>query len=271
MRLLVRAIMGPLRPRRKVLGQEFAGDIEACGPGATRFHRGEAVFGTTGFQFGAYAEYLVLPESHGGGVIARKPTRMSYDEAATVPTGGLEALLLLRRAGGLGGRRVLVNGAGGGIGIFAVQLAKYFGAEVTGIDAPGKLELIRALGADHLIDFTRGDFADAPEKYDVVVDTVGAGTFPKGLRALRAGGCYLLANPGLSTLLRGRWPRRRRRATVIRRPNRPSPSALEFLAGLINEGRVRTVIDRRYELAQLPLAHRYVDAGLARGRVVILP
>lgn len=155
--------------------------------------------------------------------------------------------------------------------MFAVQLARYFGAAVTGVDGPAKLELVRSLGANVVLDYTREEFSDAREGYDVILDAVGAGSFPKGLRALRDGGHYLLANPGLASIFRGRRPRRRARATVIRRPDPQSSLALEFLAGLIDAGSVRTVIDRQYPLAQVPDAHRYVDAGLARGRVVIVP
>jgi NADPH:quinone reductase-like Zn-dependent oxidoreductase len=271
MRLLVRLIMGPIRPRQKVLGQEFAGDVEACGAGGSRFRVGEAVYGTTGFRFGAYAEYLCLPEAPRGGVIAPKPTNMSYEEAATVPTGGLEALHLLQRCGDLAGRRVLVNGAGGGIGMYAVQLAKHFGAEVTGVDSPRKMELVRSLGADRAIDFTHEDFTDSVGTYDVIFDVVGTSSVAKCLRALRSGGLYFLANPRWPSMLRGRWPWGREHKRVIRRPLPPTVRDLEFLRELIEAGRIRAVVDRRFPLEQVPEAHRYVDAGLARGRVVILP
>lgn len=270
-RVLVRLIMGPLRPRRRILGQEFAGDVVECGSGVTRHRVGDAVYGTTGFRFGAYAEYLRLPESQPSGAIARKPARMTYEEAATVPTGGLEALQFLRKAGALNGRKLLVNGAGGGIGMPAVQLAKHYGAEVTGIDRPGKEELIRWLGANRFIDYTERDFADAGETYDVIFDVVGGRAFPKGLRALRSGGHYLLANPSLSSMFRGRWTSRRNRQTVIRRPLPPTAAALETLTKLIEAGEIRTVIDRRYPLDQVPDAHRYVESQAALGRVVILP
>jgi NADPH:quinone reductase-like Zn-dependent oxidoreductase len=196
---------------------------------------------------------------------------MSYEEAATVPTGGLEALHFLQRAGDLAGRQVLVNGAGGGIGMYAVQLAKHFGAQVTGVDSPRKMDLVRSLGADRVIDFMREDFSDSVGTYDVIFDVVGTTSFGKCLRALRSGGLYLLANPRLSSMLRVRRPWGRKRKRVIRRPLPSTVRDLELLRELIEAGRIRAVVDRRFPLEQVPEAHRYIDAGLARGRVVILP
>jgi NADPH:quinone reductase-like Zn-dependent oxidoreductase len=261
--------MGPVRPRDKVLGQELSGVIVAIGDGATRFQPGDSVFGTTGFRFGAYAEFICLPESSRDGALALKPATMSYEEAATVPTGGLEALHFLRRAGTLAGRRVLINGAGGGIGIPAIQLAKHFGAEVTGVDAPGKLDLMRTLGADRVIDYTRQDFAEMGESYDVIFDVVGTSRYSKCLRILRPNGQYLLGNPSLVASLRGRGSSVLGRIKVVVGSARPTPEDLQFLGRLADDGKLRTVIDRTFPLEQVPEAHRYIDGGFARGRIAI--
>ena len=235
----------------------------------TRFRKGDQVYGTTGFGFGGYAEHVCLPESPRGGVVAIKPVNLSYSEAATVPTGGLEALLFLRKAGSLSGRRVLIIGAGGGIGTFAVQLCKHFGAEVTGVDGPSRLELVRAMGADRVIDYTRGEVPGTDDAYDVIFDVVGVSRLSKGLRALRRGGRYLLANPSLSAMIWGRWSSLTGDKKVVLRTARPKTGDLDFLRELFEAGQLRVVIDRRFPLEQTPDAHRYLDAGLARGRVVI--
>jgi len=269
MRVLVRIIMGPVRPRRKVLGQEFAGDVEAVGGQVEHFSVGDPVYGTTGFGFGAYADYICLREDSHDGALAVKPANVSYEEAATIPTGGLEALHFLRRAGALQGRSVLVVGAGGGIGTLAVQLAKFLGAEVTGVDTTHKLELVRRLGAERVIDCTKEDFTKGPDKYDVVFDVVGRGRFPTCLRALRPKGFYLVANPHFSTMFRAPWGWARNGKKVIVRGARPRTEDLDFLRDLVEAGKMRSTLDRTYRLEELPDAHRRVDSGLALGRVAI--
>jgi len=261
--------MGVTKPRRNILGQEFAGEVEAVGTDVSAFRPGNELYGTTGFGFGAYAEYLCLTVSSPGHAVAVKPIRMSFEEAATVPTGGLEALHFLRRAGPLAGRRVLINGAGGGIGIFAVQLAKYFGAEVTAVDSGAKVEMIRSLGADRILDYAREDFAVMGETYDVVFDVIGTKSLSKCLRVVRTGGTYLSSNPRFSAMIRGPWNSRVEGKKVVLRTAGPTTQDLDFLRELIDAGKLRTVIDRQFPLGQVPDAHRYVDAGLARGRVVI--
>ena len=269
LRILVRLIMGPLRPRRKVLGQEFAGDVEAIGDGVTRFRVGEAVFGTTGFRFGAYAEFVALPERAGDSVVAIKPANMTYAEAATVPTGGLEALRFLRRAGALGGKRIVIVGAGGGIGLNAVQIARQLGADVTGIEGPDRQELVRSLGASRVVDYTRATVADCGGPFDVVLDVVGALSIRSALRVLRPGGVYLTTNPKLGALIRGSLGSLHRDKRLVIRGPRATVNDLEALREWVEGGQLRAVIDRSYPLEEVPEAHRYLDAGHAAGRVAI--
>lgn len=271
LRILVRLLMGPSRPRGQVLGQEFAGDVESVGPRVKRFRVGDAVYGTTGFDFGAYAEYLCLSEFPRGGAVARKPKNLTYAEAATVPTGGLEALLFLRKGGNLADRRVLIVGAGGGIGMFAVQLAKCFRAEVTGVDRPPRLEVARSVGADRLIDYTREDVFGSSDPYDVIFDAVGRDRFGEVLQALRGGGRYLLVNPDFTATIRARLTSAAGHRKVVVRVPAPVSEDLDFLTDLIEAGRILPVVDRQFPIGAICEAHSYVDLNQARGRVVLLP
>lgn len=266
----LRLYVGLRTPHRiTVLGQELAGEIEAVGKDVTRFQAGDQVFATTGLGFGAYAEYIALPEAPKQGVLALKPVTMTYEEAAAIPVGGLEALHFLKKGHIQSGHKVLIHGAGGSIGTMAIQLAKYFGAEVTGVDSTGKLAMLRSIGADQVIDYTHADFTTRGETYDVIYDVVGKSPFARSVRSLTPHGYYLVGNAGLSQMLRGLWTRATSRKNVICGAARQKTEDLLVLKGLIEGGHLKTVIDRCYPLEQLAEAHRYVEGGDKKGNVVI--
>lgn len=264
--LPLRLYIGLLKPTRiTILGQELAGVIEATGKAVTHYKTGDAVFAWTGLRLGGYAEYACLSEK---ATMALKPANMSYAEAAAVPLGGLEAWHYLNRQV-QAGQQVLIIGAGGSIGTFAVQLAKQFGAEVTAVDRTEKLDMLRSIGADQVIDYTREDFTRSGQTYDVIFDAPGKSSFARCKRSLKPDGQYLSANPGMSQQLRTIWnvmtrPRKATAAYANRRTDN-----LVALKELIEAGKMKSVIDRRYPLAQTAEAHRYVETGLKRGNVVI--
>jgi len=264
--LLMRIMFGLIKPRRRILGFYLAGEIESVGKDVKLFQEGDQVFGTTGMSAGAYAEYMCLPEE---GVLAIKPANMTYEEAATVPIGGLEALHFLRKGNIQSGQMVLVNGAGGSIGTFAVQLAKYFGAEVTCVDSTRKLDMLRSIGADQVIDYTQEDFTKTGQTYDIIFDVIGKSSFSRSVRSLKQNGYYLLANPGLSQRVRGLWTSMISSKKVITALTRPKTEDLIFLKELIEAGKIKSVIDRRYPLGKIAEAHSYVEKGHKKGNVVI--
>ncbi|MFK7805717.1 MAG: NAD(P)-dependent alcohol dehydrogenase [Anaerolineae bacterium] len=266
-RVPLRLYAGLIKPKRvTVLGQELAGEIEAVGKAVTKFKKGDQIFASAGLRFGAYAEYKCLPES---AVISIKPASISYDEAAAIPTGGTEALHYLRKGNIQKGEQILINGAGGSIGTFVVQLAKHFGAEVTAVDHADKLDMLRSIGADHVIDYTHEDFAAKEERYDLVFDSVGKKSFERCVKALKPDGRYLLASPNPRTRIRGRRVSRSSGKKVIIESVEPTIEDLNYLAGLIEAGTIKVVIDKRYPLEQTAEAHRYVESGQKKGHVII--
>ncbi len=215
--LPIRLAFGIRRPRQPVLGQELAGDIESVGKNVTSFRRGDRVFAATGIGLGAYAQYICLRENPRTGAIASMPANLSYEEAAAVPYGGGEALQFLRKANVRSGQRVLVNGAGGSFGTFAVQLARILGAHVTAVDSAPKLEMLRTIGADCVIDYARTDFTENSETYDVIFDVVRNTPSGRMARSLNENGCLLMANPGFLQIVRARWASRGSRKRVCSR------------------------------------------------------
>jgi NADPH:quinone reductase-like Zn-dependent oxidoreductase len=269
--LPMRMWIGFRKPKGNTIpGTELAGEIEAVGEDVKGFKEGDQVFGSAGLGFGANAEYICLPEQPGdmeGGVVI-KPVNMTYEQAATVPFGGRDALHFLRKGNVQSGQMVLINGAGGSIGIFAVQLAKYFGAQVTAVDSTGKLDMLRSIGADQVIDYTQEDFSERGETYDVIFDVVGKISFSRSNRSLKRNGTYLLANPG-KQIVRGLWTRMTSSKNVIMETSSQKTEDLVYLKELIEAGKIITVIDRCYPLEQTAEAHRYVETGHKKGNVVI--
>jgi 2-desacetyl-2-hydroxyethyl bacteriochlorophyllide A dehydrogenase len=268
----VRLYAGFLRPKRiPILGQELAGEIEEVGKDVKLFKKGDQVFGTTGFGFGAYAEYICL---HGDpkemqGALAIKPVNMSYEEAAAVPTAGFEALHYLRRADIQRGQKVLIIGAGGSIGTFSVQLAKHFGAEVTGVDSTEKLDMLRAIGVNHVIDYTKEDYTNNGESYDLIIDVVGKSSVARRLKLLKQDGYYFLAYAGLSQIILGMWTSITSSKKVKIESASQKQEDLIFIKELIEAGKLKSIIDRRYPLEQTAEAHRYVETGQKKGNVII--
>ena len=266
--LLLRAYVGLKTPKRiTTLGMELAGEVEAVGKNVKRFKVGDKIFAATGVvDLGTCSEYKCLPED---GLIAIKPGNMTYEEATTVPVGGLEALSFLRQANVQSGQKVLINGAGGTIGTFALQLAKYFGAEVTGVDSTEKLEMLRSIGADHVVDYTKEDYTSSRETYDVILDMIGSRSFSGNVKLLAHTGRYLLANPSLSHMVRGLLTSVMSSKRVIIGKSSQSTEDLIFLKELIEADRIKSVIDRCYPLEQTAEAHRYVETGHKQGHVVV--
>lgn len=261
--------LGVRAPRKKILGQEVAGEVEAVGRDVELFRKGDQVFGTTGFGFGADAQYVCLPVKPQEGNLAIKPANVSFQEAAALPLGGLEALHFLRKGNIQSGQKVLIVGAGGSIGTFAVQLASYFGAEVTGVDRAEKLDMIRALGATHAIDYAKEDFTKNGETYDAILDVTGKSPFAGSIKSLKPNGRYLLANPSMSDMLRGRWTSITGNKKVIFGASKSKPEDLIYLRDLLEAGTIKSVIDRSFPLENIVEAHRYVESGQKKGNVVV--
>lgn len=267
---LIRLMYGLRRPRFSIGGVEFAGDVVEIGPGVTRFQPGDAVFGMSPDHFGAHSEYLCLPETR---PLAPMPAGMSYEDAISIADGPTTALIFLRDAAKVQpGQRVLVNGASGAVGAAGVQLAKYYGAEVTAVCSARNAELARRLGADHVIDYTRQDFTQIGQTWDVIFDAVGKRSYRQCRHALTPRGVYLNTVPSLGILLAmlGTAIGGGRRAKFVTAGLRQSPDTMVCVAGLYEAGHLRPVIDRSYPLDAVPEAHRYVDTNHKTGSVVIL-
>jgi len=264
--LIMRLASGIRKPKQPIFGTELAGEIEAVGSAVTKFKIGDQVWGYLGMSQGAYVEYICLPED---GVLAIKPINMSYDEAAAVQQGALTALYFLRKGNIQSGQQVLIFGASGGVGMAAVQLAKYFGAEVTGVCSTPKLDFVKSLGADKVIDYTKEDFTKSGEMYDIIFDTIAKSNVGRSKRLLKKEGFYLFTTGGLPTLFRIQWLRMINRKNVFSGILKEKTEDLNFLKELIEAGKFKSVIDRRYSMEQAADAHGYVETGHKKGQVVI--
>lgn len=263
----VRLMSGLMRPRKKTLGVIFAGRIESVGKAITKFKEGDQVYGSTFPGFGTYAEYICLPEDS---IIGIKPASMTYEEAAAIPFGGTTALHFLNKANIQPGQKVLIYGASGAVGTAAVQIAKYFGAEVTGVCSTDNLQMVTSLGADQVIDYTQQDFSKSKEQYDIIFDTVGKSPFSGSIKSLQENGYYLrVVHMSLGPVLRGLWISMTSNKKVIGGVAAGKAEDLIFLNKLIEEGQLKPVIDKTYALEQIVEAHRYVEKGHKKGSVII--
>ena len=264
--LLAKISFGLRQPKRTILGSEFAGESEAVGKEVKRFKKGDPVFGYLGERFGAYAEYLCMPED---GVLAIKPANMTYEEAAVVPYGAIMALHLLRKMNIQPGQKVLVNGASGAIGSAAVQIAKHFGAEVTGVCGTPRLEYIKSLGAHVVIDYTKDDFTKNGESYDLIFDILGKSSFSRCKGSLKPNGTLLFASFKMKQLFQMLWTSMAGTRRVICAIAPGSVEDLISVKELVEAGKIKSIIDRRYPLEEAAEAHRYVGQGHKKGKVVI--
>jgi NADPH:quinone reductase-like Zn-dependent oxidoreductase len=264
--LPARIALGIRKPKRSILGMELAGKVEAVGKAVKRFKVGDPVFAATLADFGAYSEYKCLPED---GAVALKPENISYEEAAAIPIGARTALHYLRKAKLRRGQKVLIYGASGSVGTYAVQLAKYLGAHVTAVCSTSNVEMVRTLGADEVIDYTKEEFSALGTKYDVIFEAVNKSSFIACMNSLTDNGVYINITepiPNLRMLLTKITGKKK----LMLGENSPETAeALEFLQGLVTAGKIKPVIDRRYPLEQIVEAHRYVDKGHKKGNVVI--
>lgn len=265
-RIPMRIFMGYTRPRNFITGMEFAGEIESVGKHVTAYKKGDQVFASSGMSMGANAEYKCCPAKS---PLAIKPSEVSFEDAATIPVGGINALHFLRKTKIQPGQKVLVIGAGGCIGTYGVQLAKFYGAEVTAVDRASKLDMLRSIGADKVIDYEREDFSANSMKYDVIFDLVYESSFSKCLRALKDNGVYLMANTGPLRMFRGLWVSCWTRKKIFFALAEETIADLSHLAELIATGKLKPVIDKIYPLEQTAAAHAYVDEGNKKGCIVI--
>jgi NADPH:quinone reductase-like Zn-dependent oxidoreductase len=265
--LPARMSFGWNKPKINILGSELAGEVEAAGKHVTKFKTGDQVFAYLGMNMGANAEYVCISES---GSVALKPTNLSYEEAVTLPYGAIMATSLLGKANIQRGQKVLINGASGGIGSMAVQLAKYYGAEVTGICGTPRLAFVKSLGADKVIDYTKEDFTQNGETYDLIFDILGKSSFSKLKRSLKPNGIYLLASFKMKALLDMLWTSLTgSKQKVICAFANETTESLEFVRKLVEEGKIKAIVDKSFPMEQAAEAHRYVEGGHKQGNVVI--
>ena len=263
----VRFFFGLTKPKKNILGGVLSGEVEATGKDVTLFKVGDQVFGSTGMSFGAYAEYKCLPEN---ATLSLKPNNITHQQAAVIPFGATAALFFIKKANIVSGQKVLINGASGAMGTAAIQLAKYYGANVTGVCSASNFNLVKSLGADEVIDYTTTDFTKKGKTYDVIFDTVDKISFSNSLKSLNKNGILILGASGLAGMLQGLWTSMTGAKKVITGMISENATDMIFLKGLIESGKLIPVIDRTYYLAEMAEAHKYVEKGHKKGNVAIV-
>jgi NADPH:quinone reductase-like Zn-dependent oxidoreductase len=264
--LPLRIALGLIRPKKKILGGYFAGEVESVGKDVSKFKQGDQVFGSTKLRLGAYGEYVCLPDSY---TLVPKPYNVSFEEAAAVPLGGLNALHFLKRANIQNGEKVLVNGAGGSIGTFGVQIAKAMGAEVTAVDSTIKEEMLRQIGADHFLDYTNEDFTKNGQTYDVILNMVAKSSYSDCIKSLNSQGRYLMANPRISDMLKSVFTSQCTNKRAIFAFAGEKEDELLELKEMIEEGKIKSIVDKIYSIEQAADAHRRVENEQRLGIIVI--
>lgn len=262
----VRFIFGLMKPKINILGSVFSGQVESVGEDVTQFKVGDLVFGHADMRFGAYAEYLCVPEN---GSIALKPSNVTHLEAAVIPFGGVTAWHFIKKASIKPGQKVLVVGASGAVGSAAVQLAKSLGAHVTGISSTANMALVKSIGADAVIDYTKEDFTQNGKTYDVIFDTVKSISVSRSLKSLTNNGIMILSAAGMTEMLHGAWISMTTSKRVLTGVISHTAADINFLKGLIEAGKLKPVIDRTYSLDQMAEAHAYAEKGRKKGNVAI--
>ena len=264
--IMARSFFGFSKPKIKILGSEFAGDVESVGKSVTRFKAGDKVFGYRGQSMGTYAEYFVIPEKS---VVALKPGNISYEEAAAVPGGSMVALFILNKLNIQKAQKIIIIGASGGNGNFAVQIAKHYGAEVTGVCGTNRVNFVKALGADKVIDYTKQDFTNNGEKYDIILDVLGRTGFSKCKNSLTENGKYVLVSFKVKQLLQMMWTSffSSKKVMCVLSPQKPED--LLAVSKMIEEGNIKSILDKTFPKEKAAEAHRYVEQGSKKGNVVI--
>ena len=267
--LPARFALGLTKPRNSVLGMDFSGVVDAVGRNVTKYKVGDPVFGLMGHQFGCYAQYLCLSEDWKLVGIAGKPANLNFEEAAAIPFGGLTALYFMREAKIQKGQKVLITGASGSVGTYAVQIAKYYGAEVTAVCRTDKIELVKSLGADKIIDYTKDDFTKNGESYDVIFEVAGKTPFSDCIKSLTKTGTLLHAVAVPAVTIQMKWESITTGRKMVGGGPENNSEDLIFLRELIESGKLKPIIDRSYPMEQIVEAHKYVGSGNKKGNVVV--
>lgn len=268
-KIMLRLFFGLVKPKNRILGQELAGEVEAIGSNVSRFKVGDKVFATTGLKFSSYAQYISLAENPTSTALAIMPNNMSFEDAAAVPIGGLEALHFLKIASIEAGDKILINGAGGSIGTIAIQIAKYYGAEVTAVDSTEKLDMLIELGADNVIDYKKDNFINQKITYDIVFDVIGKSSFVDTLNLVTDNGCYIICNAKFMQKMRARTLMFKGKRRIIMGTASHKSEDLIYLRSLIECGKIKTVIDKVYPLDDIVKAHKYVESNMKKGNLII--